>query len=176
MKNKLLMAAAIAMSTFLYSCENADSPDNKNATLTVNLTDDPIDAIDSVLIDIQDVRLKLATDTSEAGWKSMTTNKGIYDLLLLQNGKDTAIARDVIPQGTLKEIRLILGSNNRVIDTAGVSHNLTIPSGSESGLKIKLNKQIDAETEELLLDFDAGMSIKKENDGYKLRPVIKVME
>ncbi len=61
-----------------------------------------------------------------------------------------------------------------MVDTFGVSKPLTIPSGSESGLKIKVNKELNATLNTLIIDFDAALSINKEADGYKLRPVLKV--
>ncbi|RYZ92799.1 MAG: hypothetical protein EOP47_29985 [Sphingobacteriaceae bacterium] len=51
----------------------------------------------------------------------------------------------------------------------------TIASGSESGLKIKINRRLNTTLDSLLIDFDAALSVKNEGaSGYKLRPVIKV--
>ena len=61
-----------------------------------------------------------------------------------------------------------------VSKNAGKTYPLTIPSGASSGLKIKINKRLDASIENLLIDFDALLSVKEESDGYKLRPVIKL--
>jgi hypothetical protein len=66
-----------------------------------------------------------------------------------------------------------VGTNNTV-QVDGIDYPLTIPSGAESGLKIKLNKNLQATFETLIIDFDAALSISQEADGYKLRPVIKL--
>jgi hypothetical protein len=92
----------------------------------------------------------------------------------LQNGVDTLIGTGTFPEGTVKEIRLILGTENTIM-VDSTSYPLTIPSGAESGLKIKINKKLDQETETLLVDFDAALSVKQEGTGnYKLRPVLKL--
>ncbi len=61
-----------------------------------------------------------------------------------------------------------------IFEVDGIIYPLTIPSGSESGLKIKVSKKLQATIETILIDFDADLSVKKENDGYKLRPVIRL--
>ena len=66
-----------------------------------------------------------------------------------------------------------MGSDNTVV-VGGVSYPLTIPSGSESGLKIKVSKKLNATLETLVIDFDAALSINLEPGGYKLRPVLRI--
>ena len=43
-----------------------------------------------------------------------------------------------------------------------------------ASLKIKVNKQLNATLETLIVDFDASLSIKLEGGGYKLRPVLRI--
>lgn len=171
----ILMLSLITVSAVVVSCSKND---NETSNLRVRLTDNPID-LDSVFVDVREVRVKMGDNAADSlnneGWVTLTTNAGIYDLLSLQNGVDTLLAVGTVPTGSVKEIRLILGDNNRVVDTLGVSHSLRIPSGSESGLKIKVNRRLNATLETLLIDFDAALSIRKEASGYKLRPVIKLM-
>lgn len=171
----ILMLSLITVSAVVVSCSKND---NETTNLRVRLTDNPID-LASVFVDVKEVRVKMGDDGVDSlnndGWVTLATNAGIYDLLRLQNGVDTLLAVGAVPSGFVREIRLILGDRNRVVDTLGVSHNLRIPSGSESGLKIKVKRKLNATLETLLIDFDAALSIKKESDGYKLRPVIKLM-
>lgn len=158
----------------LISCqkENSDSTGNSNTTqLKINLTDNPFNATE-VNVDIREVRVNFSNDST--GWVNLNTNAGIYNLLGLQNGVDTLLAIGTVPQDTLKEIRLVLGNSNSIrIDTT--LYPLTIPSGSESGLKIKVNKRLNATLDSLLIDFDAGLSILQTGNGdYKLKPVLKL--
>lgn len=84
------------------------------------------------------------------------------------------MATGIFPLQVLKEIRFVLGPNNTIKDS-GVVYPLTIPSGSESGLKIKVNKSLNATLETIIIDFDAALSVHKDGTGdYKLRPVLKV--
>ncbi len=70
-------------------------------------------------------------------------------------------------------MRFILGTNNTV-KVNGAIVPLVIPGGEESGLRIKIDKDLGETLNTFTLDFDAAVSIKEESDGYKLRPVIKL--
>ncbi len=162
---------------FLYSCETLFEADlsptnNSTTTLNIRLTDGPID-LEEVNIDLQGVVVK-----GEEGFEeiALETNTGIYDLLDFQNGIDTLIAMADIQLERIREVRLILGDNNTVV-VDGEIHELKIPSGSQSGLKIKACLDLGPMTEfDLLLDFDAGASIHQTGNGkYIMRPVIKLM-
>jgi hypothetical protein len=168
----ITLAVAFLVSAFaLISCKK----DAANSTLHIRLTDAPT-ALDEVNVDIREVRVKFSDDSlSNDGWVTLATNAKVYNLLGLQNGIDTLLATGTFPTtNVVKEIRFILGPNNSVKD-AGVVYPLTIPSGSESGLKIKVNKSLNATLETLVIDFDAALSIQKEATAdYKLRPVLKI--
>lgn len=164
---KSLILFAVVLFTLAIGCKK----ESGTTTLKVNLTDAPTDA-EEVNIDLKAVRVNFANDSS--GWSELATVRGIYNLLDLQNGLDTMIATGTVPAGYLKEIRLVLGSNN-TIKVDGQVYPLTIPSGSESGLKLKVNKSLAAPLDSLLLDFDAALSIHQEGTGnYKLKPVLKI--
>ncbi len=167
------LIALITATTFFVACNKDETG---NSTLNVRLTDAPA-AMDSVFVDIREVRVKMTSDSSNSnndGWITLSTNAGIYNLLELQNGNDTLLGTASIPTGTVKQLRFILGDQNRVV-VSDTSYPLIIPSGSESGLKINLSKDLRASLETLVIDFDAALSIRRENDGtYKLRPVLRV--
>ena len=168
MKLKHLFISAGILTILAVACKKDTSG---NSTLRIRMTDAPT-ALEEVNVDLQQVNIKFAKDSS--GWVNMETKAGVYNLLGLQNGLDTLIAQGSFPQGSeVKEIRLVLGSNNSV-KAMGTVYPLTIPSGSQSGLKIKINKKLHSSLDSLLIDFDAALSVKKEGDGYKLRPVIKL--
>lgn len=173
MKRNILILAAILFSASVafISCSKDDTKDT--STLHVRLTDAPT-AYEEVNVDISEVRVKFSDDSTSAGWVTLTTFPGIYRLLDLQNGVDTLLATGVFPFQTVKEIRFVLGPNNTIKD-AGVVYPLTIPSGSESGLKLKINKTLNATLETIIIDFDAALSVIKEGTGdYKLRPVLRI--
>lgn len=176
MKKNLNVGAALLLSASiaLFACSKENSGDG-TSTLHVRLTDAPA-VYDSVNIDIREVRVNLSEDTSanNTGWVNMTTNAGRYNLLSLQNGVDTLLATTTLPSQTVKQIRLILGTDSYVV-VGGIKFPLITPSGAESGLKIKLNKKLDATLESVLIDFDAALSIHETGNGsYILRPVLKI--
>ncbi len=166
-----LLVAAI-FSTLYFSCSKDESNGSGSTTMKIRLTDKPF-AADSVNVDIRQVRVNFTDDTVN-GWVDLATYAGVYDLLGLQAGVDTLLAVGTVPTSTLKEIRFVLGSNNSIV-VAGVNYPLTIPSGSESGLKIKVNKKLNGTLETLLIDFDAALSIHQTGQGnYQLRPVLRI--
>jgi hypothetical protein len=167
----LLLSSFLTAAIVLVACQKEDNDAGGNTTLKIRMTDAPIPA-DSVNVDIREVKVNFRDDSS--GWVSLNTVAGIYDLLGLQNGVDTLLAVGVIPGNSVKEIRFILGPDNSIV-VNGVNYPLTIPSGSESGLKLKINKQLNGPVDSLLIDFDAALSIHQTGAGdYKLKPVLKI--
>jgi Domain of unknown function (DUF4382) len=147
---------------------------NKSGTelvhLNIKLTDGPAD-YQEVNIDLKGVQVNFRDDTTS--WISLSTKMGIYNLLQLQNGLDTLIAEASLPAGTINEVRLMLGDNNS-IKVNDASFPLAVPSGAESGLKIKVNKPLET-FQTLTVDFDAGLSVNQiDTSTYTLRPVLKV--
>lgn len=167
--NFRLLIISATMLLAITSCQKDNKSDSTH--LKIRMTDNPYQA-SAVNVDIKEVNVKLNNDSS--GWTQLETHAGIYNLLDLQNGIDTLLAQGVVPTGTLKEVRLVLGSENSIKIGDDV-YPLTIPSGAESGLKIKLNKILNASLDSLLIDFDAALSILQEGTGdYKLKPVLKI--
>jgi hypothetical protein len=169
MKKITLLLSFFALATvILVACKK----DGQQTTdLRIRLTDNPYNATE-VNVDIQQVRVNFNDDST--GWINLTTKAGVYNLLGLQNGVDTLLAQQIVPASTLKEIRFVLGNNNSIKIGTDV-FPLTIPSGSESGLKIKVNRKLNATLDSLLIDFDAALSILQTGTGeYKLKPVLKI--
>ena len=165
----LSLLTVVVMLLFI-SCSKDQS--NKTTTVQVRLTDNPVNA-DEVNVDIQQVRVNFNEDSIN-GWTDLNTHAGVYDLLGLQNGVDTLLAVGTIPTNVVKEIRFVLGANNTIM-VNGIVYPLTIPSGSESGLKIKVNRQLNGTLDSLLIDFDAALSIHQTGTGaYQLKPVLRV--
>ena len=167
MKSKLFAIFSFTTLLFFVSCKK----ESGGTTLKVKLTDAPA-SYDEVNVDIREVNIK--TDGDSSNWISLPTAVGIYNLLEYQDGVDTLISQAVITGNTIKEVRLVLGTEN-TIKVGSEIYPLTVPSGSESGLKIKMNKALNGGIDYLTLDFDAALSIKQEISGYKLRPVIRIL-
>lgn len=167
MKWNRLFLLTIAISVFV-ACKKDG---NSTTDLRIHLTDNPYNATE-VNVDIREVRVNFRDDSS--GWVNLATHAGIYNLLDYQNGVDTVIAETIVPTGTVKEIRFVLGTENS-IKINDVVYPLDIPSGASSGLKIKLNKQLNAHLDSLVIDFDAALSVIQDGTGdYHLAPVLKI--
>jgi hypothetical protein len=156
----------ILFTPLFFSCKK----DEKPAPVQISLTDGPGD-YDAVNVHIKEIKVNFDNDSSS--WISIKAKDSTYNLLDLQNGISTVIAQDTIPNGVLKEVRLILGPDNSIVSN-GTTYSLQAPSAEESGLKIKINKKLNETLNTFTLDFDAALSIKSENGVYKLSPVIKL--
>jgi len=174
MKKSLIPLIILAVSVAGFeSCKKDNG--NESAQVQIRLTDAPA-AFQEVNVDIQSVRVKFRNDDNDStkNWVDFTTRAGVYNLLALQNGVDTLLGTGTLPERQVKEIRLILGPNNSIKDN-GVTYPLIIPSGAESGLKIKFNKSLNADLNTIIVDFDAALSVRQTSSGeYRLHPVLKI--
>lgn len=175
------MAAIVSFSFISCSEDDSESSQEGSANLTVRMTDAPGD-YDAVYIDVQDVRVKMETEAEfegevdSEGWVSLdNVETGVYDLLTLTGGVTQLLVDADVPAGYVSEIRLVLGTENSVT-VDGEKKPLNTPSAQQSGLKLKVNQDLEAgENYAYLLDFDVDESIVATgNGGYNLKPVIRI--
>jgi hypothetical protein len=166
MKTTFLAAVLLLCSAATYlSCKKDTS-----VPVRILLTDQPAD-YDEVNVNIIGMRVKTSKDTT--GWIEIPVKAGVYNLLSLRNGVTTELATGEVPDAVLKEVRFILGAGNNV-KVNNTSYPLEAPSAEDSGLKVKIDKDLQETLNTFTLDFDASLSVKEENGNYKLRPVIKL--
>lgn len=175
----------LGMISFLaISCDdiNLDGPQNPKAHLNVHLTDAPGD-YEEVNVDVQGLRIHYTpfdSDTVEADekdgkWINLPVDPMVINLLDLTNGVDTLLSSADLDPGHYKELRLILGRDNTVV-VDGEAHKLKVPSGQQSGYKIKFKTDLEADEElDVMVDFDAERSVHKagRSGKYILKPVLK---
>ncbi len=144
----------------------------------MKLVDAPGD-YEEVNIEIIDVLIN--SPESGSGWTSITPDDFtpiIVDLTELIGGAELLLADVIIPSGMLKEVRLVLGDNNTlVIEGKSDPVHLDTPSAQQSGLKIKINTQLEpGYSYTFIFDWNVDKSIVKAgNSGkYLLKPVIRV--
>jgi hypothetical protein len=171
-----LLMAFVAVTMF-FSCSDDDNPaSDQNARVKISMTDAPGD-YEKVLVHVTDVKIKADAEADEEGWVSLNNvQPGIYDLLTLTGGVTQLLADAEVPAGYLGQIRLILGNDNSVVIN-GESQALATPSAQQSGLKLKVNQELEAGMEyEYLLDFDVDKSIVSAGNsgGFNLKPVIRL--
>ena len=186
LKKKVLWVFMISC-FFLMGCESSeDEAMMGKATLKIRLTDAPAD-YEGVFIDVREIRIKVefdddgedeahGDDDDDESWITLSNpNPGVYNLLDLTNGLDTLIGEAEIPAGELKQIRLILGNDNTIVED-GNTYDLKTPSAQQSGLKIKVEEELkDGVTYTILLDFDVARSIVEAGNSGNiiLKPVIR---
>lgn len=170
---------AFLTSVGLMSCSSDDSANNspETARISVELTDAPGD-YEEVLVEVEDVLIKRESNgNEEEGWESLgNIRTGVYDLLTLTAGNTQLLADSEIPAGYLHQMRLVLGDNNNIV-LDGSSYTLKTPSAQQSGLKLMVNKELQADTEyNFIIDFDVDKSVVKAggSGNYNLHPVLRL--
>ena len=176
MKIIKMLSAVFLSGLFLWSCSDKDG----TSRLRIVMVDAPAD-YDEVNVEIEDILVHTDSNAEdgEDGWESVITeeSKGQHNLLELTNGNEVLLADTEFPTGRLSQIRLVLGDdNNLVLDGEKIA--LTTPSAQQSGLKLKVNQDLQEEfTYNFTLDFDAAKSIVQTgaSDKYILKPVIRCL-
>lgn len=147
----------------------------ETGTMEVQLHDAPAD-YEKVNVHIE--RVEVNNTENDTGWVEISSPQQTYDLLELTNGATEVLGTKQLPAGTYEQIRLILSREGHSVVVDGTSHNLFIPSGEQTGIKLNVNAEIKPDiTYTLLLDFDASRSVVErgnEQSGvdYLLKPVI----
>ncbi|MDO9551677.1 DUF4382 domain-containing protein [Rhodonellum sp.] len=182
MKNLLKNATlGIMLLVLAASCdsENSNTPQGKTQ-VNIYMVDAPAD-YDEVWVEVLAVKLLLKGEKEEndAAWiniNQQSENQKI-NLLSLVGNNDVFLGGVEVPSGEISQIRLVLGSDNYIIQN-GKKIELKTPSAQQSGLKLKISQKLQPGVDhDLVLDFDAGKSIVKAgNSGqYILKPVIRVI-
>lgn len=202
MKNKhTLLALAMAAAVFcITACSKNNSAEsepvgNGQQNLSLYLTDGP-GLFDHVYIDIQAVKVLVDTskDTrrhdnidwdrrgrddhrndSSLVWQDLNIRAGVYDILNFRNGVDTLFASNTIVDGSIRLIKVQLGTHNSVVKDS-VTYPINIPSGADNYVLIKLRgnecEQYQAGRRRLWLDFDVSRSVVVDfRNQFYLRPV-----
>lgn len=111
-------------------------------------------------------------EPGEGEWLALSEACLEVDLLQLQGGVFETLGLAALPAGEYGQIRLMLDGSWVVV--AGERHDLTVPSGSQSGLKVEGGFLVEpGVVTALTLDFDAEASVHRTGNGqYKMVPVV----
>ena len=191
----LLMAAVVAVFA-VASCEdnmNDDlSPGADTGKLTVTMTDAPlnIDLVEEANVTITKIEARqVVEEEAEADtgnpFITLYNQTETYNLLELRNGVTETLVDMEIPTGDYDLIRLYVDEASLTL-TNGQTYDVKVPSGSETGIKVFIDPEIQVEgglTSELLLDFDVSKSfVMKGNlntpagvNGFNFKPVIRAV-
>ena len=178
------------------ACDKSDVPTTD--TFQLFLTDGPGD-FQKVNIDIQKVEIKVDNDSmhknddrfgsndndnddhlknkDEFGkWIDLKFTPGIIDILSLRNGVEIKLGEAQIAKGTVRKVRITLGSNNSVIKDS-VTYRLGLINPTNNYLYVKLfnehKQKASNNSTKAWIDFDIAKSIVEVNGAFFLKPVLR---
>jgi Zn-dependent metalloprotease len=151
---------------------NTDHDPGGRGFLQIFLTDDPLDGLQNVIIEIASIE----AHNDMIGWVPVTVETQEVDLLDLRDISEV-IALGALPSGNYTQLRLVLSNATCVQD--GEVKSMKIPSSDTSGLKLNLAPPVPISPGNLtniLLDFDVNKSAHySKGQGWILRPVINLI-
>jgi uncharacterized protein DUF4382/carboxypeptidase family protein len=162
MKGKGIFRYVTPLLTVLGAAACSDPSDT--GTVTVRLSDAPSDDLQSATVYISEVTVQGSGASAEE--EVISSTKASFDLLTLQGGVTAALGTAEVPSGTYHQIRLLVDSA-RVVLKAGHTFTdgtntakLTVPSGSQTGIKVNISPPIQVTSGEtvLVVDFDVSQS------------------
>ncbi len=189
--NKLV---AIGFAALLGACDSG-SPGNESGiggiggsgVFSLNVTDAPIDKANKVVVEFIGAELRSGDATAPLVFDFAPKAIDLLDLQGISTA--TLIDNQPVPAGTYRELRLKVnvdedGELESYIElTDGSRHELIIPSGAQSGLKIKRDIVIlDGDARVFTVDFDVRRSIVvagrigKPNVKFHLKPVLRLVD
>jgi len=172
---RIFLALLLVTALGFTACSDDDGNEPATtATVIMKMTDAPA-AYDEVNITFSEVALSM-----NGGWVVLSGEETTINLLEWNNGQSIELGRADVDPGKITQIRLMVTKAEIVVD--GTTHEVTIPSADQTGLKLVTNFDLVAgSTYEFVIDFDAHASIVTTGNpqspkGYKLKPTLRVVE
>jgi len=149
--------------------------------LTLSITDAAIDEVTEVWVQFTAIELKPAGSPSFTISFDSPVN---INLLSLQGSlSQDFFNKAVVDSGVYNWVRLAVNAeadgtfDSYLVMKDGSQHELHIPSGSQTGLKINDSFVVDRNTESsMTIDFDLRKSIVMSSGEYHLKPVLRLVE
>lgn len=163
MKGSIRLFTISALAAGIAACGGSGSGTGAGSTGTVSfgITDAPATDLSNVTIAFTEIRLK----PENGDWVEFSLD-GFeqVNLLDLQGGLTEPLITDQeVPAGNYTELRLIIDTQNSFVkkeSTADAQYTLAVPSGEQSGLKLKGDFLVAADTTtSFTIDFDVRKSI-----------------
>ncbi|MFQ5824564.1 MAG: DUF4382 domain-containing protein [bacterium] len=157
---------------FIIGCGDSSTSPSESGNLKVSLTDAPA-SFEAVNITFSELSAHIDDQWITVRGELITVN-----LLKWNNGKSIVIGTAEVPAGHYTQIRLKIDNAEVIVD--GQTHQVVVPSGAQTGLKLVSEFTINAgSTFELIIDFDAHRSVvttgpPNNPNGYILKPTIRV--
>lgn len=157
--------------------------DDETGTMTLAVTDAPVDNATAVVVQFTGVELKPASGAPQVFEFDETRE---IDLLALQGGGSEIILDEVtLPAGQYNWVRLMVTAERLMMDSYitledGSMHSLWIPSGDETGLKLVTPFVVPGiGTADFTIDFDLRKSVHRPDEltgDYILKPALRLID
>lgn len=193
-----LTVTLLASATLLAGCGGSGT-NAGTGKLTLGITDAPVDNAEHVYIQFHGIELQgpggrtalyFCQDAADAS-KTVVSSDACttpaapkqIDLLALNGGLSAELLNGyVLPAGDYSWMRLMVDTDaaldSYIVALGGTSYELTIPSDSETGLKLNRGFAIPANgSADFTIDFDLRKSVHVTGTGtYILRPTLRLVD
>ncbi len=181
---RIVKNACLSSALLLTACGGEDS--TQTGTLSLNVTDAPVDEASEVVVAFTGVSIKPqsgpAFDIDFVDANGNPVIKSI-DLLAQQGPNSEPLLLDhELEAGHYNWMRLKVDMSHSyiIVEDGGAQHDLYIPSGDETGLKLNNGFDITAGgAATFTVDFDLRKSVLAPSNGsdvYKLKPTLRIVE
>lgn len=161
----------------------ACSNDESTGTLNIEVTDAPMlaEVVQEANVTITKIEVRKAEESEGSPFITVFEGEEEINLMELTNGLTTQLASLEVPVGTYDLVRIYIDQAEVVLKDQ-TSFDLTVPSGSSSGLKVFIDPSVEVAggiSADLLLDFDLSRSFVAKGanilNGFNFKPVIKAV-
>ena len=177
------LVTALALSALAAACSgggSSGSSGGSSGNIEIRLVDAPNMDVKQIVVTITKVEAHVGGNC-----ETLSSQTKTVDLLTLQGGTFALLGVTQIPAGKITQFRLYVtdAGPNYVTTPDNKQHPLTVPSGDESGIKLKADVDVAPCSQgQMTLDFDGHNSIfthpvgSGAGDEWILRPVIRLKE
>ncbi|MEE9464851.1 MAG: DUF4382 domain-containing protein [Candidatus Neomarinimicrobiota bacterium] len=172
---------AIILSLVILACEGSTEEGEGTGQLEIILADAPfpITEVEAANVIIDSIQIQVPGGEGES-FSTILDSTQQFNLLELSNGVTALLGNATLATGSYSQVRMFVASAE-VVMVVGNPFDLKVPSGSSSGIKIKIQPAIailDGQTSSILLDFDVSRSFVMKGSsnnitGFNFKPVIR---
>jgi hypothetical protein len=174
---------AAGMTLLLAGCGGGGgSSSGTTGTLSIGITDAPVDDLYQVWVAFTKVIIQPAGGGGriEVDVTDDQGNPRMIELTSLGSGQSEMLLNEYpLPEGDYSWMRLEIDPSRTyvIVNEGGDQLPLNCPSCTQSGLKLNRPFHLDAEGwVAFTIDFDLRKSITLANNGYKLRPTLRIVD
>ncbi|MFZ7132907.1 MAG: DUF4382 domain-containing protein [Eubacteriales bacterium] len=179
----LFIVALIIGGIAFTACDiNDNTSSGEKGRINIHITDAPfpIELIASTSVTIDKVEIRKRSEEDSTEFILLSEEEMVIDLMELTNGITEQLASAELEAGNYDLIRLHVVDATVTLNS-GLDFDLKIPSGSASGLKVKIQPEFyleEGQTSDILLDFDVSRSFVVKGSlnnikGFNFKPVVR---